>query len=209
MKKRKLITIGVLLLSLLLSGCNSETDPELDKLIEGLPAAQINDGKINFSPVSEEENTTPYSSVTGNVVSSSSKEITVKYDGKDYKFTVDGDTKIFGGEITVSEAVTVTYEGDLSDKKVTAKIITVLSENGEAETVSTEEAVSTAEPEAAETTAADETTAQAETAPPETASAISETTISEAAADTAEATTAAEQTEATSTQETIPESTIN
>lgn len=208
MRKHKLITIGVLLFSLLLSGCNSETDPELDRLIESLPAVQINDGKISYDPVSEEEADTPYSSVTGNIVSFSSKDITVKYDGKEYKFTVDGDTKIFGGEIKASEAVTVTYEGDLSDKKLTAKIITVLSENGEAETDSSEEAVGTAEPEAAQTTAADETTVQTETVPPEATSAMSETAPPEAAADTAEA-TAADQAEATQTQETIPEATIN
>lgn len=151
MKKHKIIITGIALLSLLLSGCNPETDSELDELINGLPAAQISDGKINYDPVTETENINPYSSVTGNVVSASSKAVTVNCGGKEYKFAVNKDTKIFGGEIKETAAVTITYSGDLSDKKLTAEIITVL--NGESENSSSEALSSAADTESAETAA--------------------------------------------------------
>lgn len=185
MKNNILLTVGVLLLSLLLSGCNSETDPELEDIIGNLPAAQISDGKINFDPpVSDEENNTQYSSLTGIIVSASSKEITVKCNNIEYKFTIDGNTRIFGGEIEVSKAVTVTYEGDLSEKKTIAGIITVLSKDDSdnpASDISSEEPPVTADTEA-ETepaeTSTEETTADTETAA-EAAAVQSETTAEE------------------------------
>lgn len=186
MKKHIIITMSVVLLPLLLSGCNSETDSELDELIKNLPAAQISDGKINFDPVSEIENNTPYSSVTVNVVSVSSKEITVNCDGKEYKFTIDGNTKIFGGEIKESTAVTITYAGDLSDKKLTAEIITVLfgeSEDNSSETPPAETAqppatveLSTAEQEIIESAAEEITSAPETTADDETEAPLPDTT---------------------------------
>lgn len=189
MKNNRLLTVGVLLLSLLLSGCNSETDPELEDIIGNLPAAQISDGKINFDPpVSDEEDNTQYSSLTGIIVSASSKEITVKCNSIEYKFTIDGNTRIFGGEIEVSEAVTVTYEGDLSEKKTIAEIITVLSkdvsDNSVSDifseespvTVDTEAETEPAETSAEETTADTETAAEAVTVQSETT--VEETTVS-------------------------------
>lgn len=151
MKKNGILTAAVLLLSMLLSGCNSETDSELEELIGSLPAAQISDGKINFDPpASEGENGTAYSSVTGNVVSVSSKEITVKYNDKEYKFSISGDTKIYGGEIQALKAVTITYEGELSEDKIIAGIITILAEDNSENTelVTAEEPPDTADTEA-------------------------------------------------------------
>lgn len=199
MKNNILLTVGVLLLSLLLSGCNSETDPELENIIGNLPAAQISDGKINFDPpVSDEENNTQYSSLTGIILSASSKEITVKCNNIEYKFTIDGNTKIFGGELEVSKAVTVTYEGELSEKKTIAGIITVLSKDDSdnpASDTSSEEPPVTADTEAETEPAeasAEETAAVTETAA-ETATVQSETTALET---TAEETTASAETEA-------------
>lgn len=208
MKKHKLITIGVLLLSLLLCGCNSETDrkthSELDELIKSLPAARINDGKINFSPVSEEENNNiPYSSITGKLTAASSKEITVNCSGKEYKFTVDGNTKIFGGEIKVTESVTVTYEGDLSDKKTVAEIITVLSQNEETEEISSQEPITAAETDADDTTANEATAG--ESATPETAAATEASPDETAAPET----TVTGEAEASAAQETTSEATTN
>ena len=184
MKKCRLLTLGILLMSLLLSGCNSETDSELEEIIGNLPAAQVSDGKISFDPpVSEEENNTQYSSLTGNIVSASAKEITVKHSDSEYIFTIDADTKIFGGEIEVSKTVTVTYEGDLSDKKTAAKIVTVLTEDNSdnaASNISSEEPPTTvdteAETEPIETSAA-ETTSDLETTT--VTSETSDTTVEE------------------------------
>lgn len=216
MKKCRLLTVGVLLLSLLLSGCNSETDPELEEIIGNLPAAQVSDGKISFDPpVSEEENNTQYSSLTGNIVSASAKEITVKYNDSEYKFTIDGDTKIYGGEIKALNSVTITYEGELSNNKKIAGIITVLTENGSYDTDITSEeppvtAVSEAvtepiETSATQTTAAEEipeeTSTEAVTVQSETTSAAEETTtVSESNSATEAETEAITQEEITAVQ---------
>lgn len=182
MKKYGIIAAAVLLLPMLFSGCNSETDSELDKLIENLPAAQISDGKINFDPPASESESTAYSSVTGNVISVSSKEITVKYNDKEYKFTIDGDTKIYGGEIQALKAVTITYEGELSENKIIAGIITILTEDGSDDT----EIVTSEEPPVTANT-------EAETEPIETT--VSETTTASETTTVSETTTAAETTE--------------
>lgn len=183
MKKYGIIAAAVLLLPMLFLGCNSKTDSELDELIGNLPAAQISDGKINFDPpASESENGTAYSSVTGNVISVSSKEITVKYNDKEYKFTIDGDTKIYGGEIQALKAVTITYEGELSENKIIAGIITILTEDGSDDT----EIVTSEEPPVTANT-------EAETEPIETT--VSETTTASETTTVSETTTAAETTE--------------
>lgn len=178
-------------MSFLLSGCNSsKADPELEALIGGLPAAQVSDGKLSYTPpVSEEEDNTQYSSLTGKIISVSAKEITVKCNDKEYIFTVDNATKIFGGKTEVSIDVTVTYDGDLSEKKTAALIVTVLngSDLDNTSAASEEPPVTTiaettaesAETAAKQTTAAEETTAETVT---ETAAAQSETTAEETTA---------------------------
>lgn len=127
MKKNRLTACAFILL-LLLSGCGAKTSSELDKIIESLPAAQIVDGKVNYeTSTGAEVSSVPHFSLTGKITSASSKEITIMSDNKEYKFKIDAFTKIFGGKIEQSAEATVTYAGALSDKDLTAVIITMLS----------------------------------------------------------------------------------
>ena len=145
MQKYKIIAIGTALL-LLLSGCGegkSKSDEETDKTSKEPPARKIVEAKTEYSSdytsASDLDTTfdeaVPFLSVIGNVVSISTKDITVEFGGKEYTFTINDETKTYGGKVGISDVVTVTYKVPDYNQDSTAKIITVLSEDGTADIV--------------------------------------------------------------------------
>lgn len=205
MQKHNIIAIGAVLLLTAASGCSgSQSDSELEELIGSLPAVQISDGEIIFDPSSGAENTEEgfsYLSISGKVISVSKKSITIEADKKEFKFAVTADTKTLGGKINVSEAVTITYEGEYGEG-TSALIITVLS--GDIDCNGSDTAV------ISETiNAAVETAVPAEATEAETAESTAEATTDAAEITTAVSTNAAETVTAEVTETTTEEAAVS
>ena len=138
---------AVLIAALFLSGCSSEEPPsELDKLIEQLQTSQITSETVpeetedtttpeNTEETSDKPDETPdsvtYDSVTVTVLSIEDGHISVESGGVIYNIIIDENTRIFGGDISETKTVTITYAltDNSTETDITAAFITVLSED--------------------------------------------------------------------------------
>lgn len=149
MKKQFLAAAVVSVAALFLAGCNSDEQPsELDNLINQLQTSQMtsetepeetpdeitkpeDSDKSEDDPDGNGNNAVTYDSVTVTVLSLEEDHISVESGGVVYNIIIDDNTQIFGGDISESKTITVTYiltEND-TEVNITAAVITVLPED--------------------------------------------------------------------------------